>query len=284
MVYVNDVPEADAGDNIEICAGSSGQLDGTNSSGFGTLSYSWSGTGIVSGGNTATPTISTNVNRSYTLTVTDGNGCTDTDVVNVSVTSASANAGTNQTICLGESITLAASGGVSYVWSPAASLSDPNSSSPVATPTSTTTYTVTVTDQDGCTDTDDVVVTVQTNPTLTVSSDQTICRGESVQLSASGSATAYSWSPSTGLNNINLANPTASPSVTTIYTVTATLGTGCTTTDQVIVNVNDLPDADAGRRRRNLSGNRGSASGHRGYILFLESKYGDLALVIYQTL
>ncbi|MBL8003126.1 MAG: PKD domain-containing protein, partial [Flavobacteriales bacterium] len=49
----------------------------------------------------------------------------------------------------------------------------------------------------------------------------------------------YSWSPSTGLSNPNIANPTANPGSTTTYTVTVTqVGQpGCTDTDQVTVTV-----------------------------------------------
>jgi gliding motility-associated-like protein len=47
----------------------------------------------------------------------------------------------------------------------------------------------------------------------------TFCYGNSIQLHASG-GTTYTWQPSIGLNNANIANPIATPSTTTIYTVT----------------------------------------------------------------
>ncbi|QLH47874.1 MAG: hypothetical protein HWD58_21070 [Bacteroidota bacterium] len=57
----------------------------------------------------------------------------------------------------------------------------------------------------------------------------------------------YSWSPSTGLNATNIAEPTASPSSSTTYTVTVTGSNGCTATDVVTVNVNTTPPTvDAG--------------------------------------
>jgi len=46
-----------------------------------------------------------------------------------------------------------------------------------------------------------------------------ICRGESIQLQASG-AYSYQWTPTTGLSNPNIANPIASPTQTTTYTIT----------------------------------------------------------------
>ncbi|OWY21034.1 hypothetical protein C7N43_00940, partial [Sphingobacteriales bacterium UPWRP_1] len=52
--------------------------------------------------------------------------------------------------------------------------------------------------------------------------------------------TTYSWSPTTGLSNPNISNPTASPSVTTTYTLTATQN-GCSATDQVVVTLTSPP-------------------------------------------
>jgi uncharacterized repeat protein (TIGR01451 family) len=54
----------------------------------------------------------------------------------------------------------------------------------------------------------------------------------------------YSWIPSVAINNVNVAQPTVSPSTTTIYTVTVTNSEGCTATSSVTVNVNKvLPTA-----------------------------------------
>src|SRR5206468_7447687 len=64
-----------------------------------------------------------------------------------------------------------------------------------------------------------------------------ICAGSSVQLTASG-GTTYLWSPVTGLSNPNIANPVASPTVTTTYTVVVGNGSGCTGTATATVNVN----------------------------------------------
>ena len=48
---------------------------------------------------------------------------------------------------------------------------------------------------------------------------------------------AYRWIPATGLNNPNIANPTATPSVTTTYILeTSNSGGGCLDTDTVIVH------------------------------------------------
>ncbi|MCB0516581.1 MAG: gliding motility-associated C-terminal domain-containing protein, partial [Bacteroidetes bacterium] len=75
--------------------------------------------------------------------------------------------------------------------------------------------------------------------------DQYLCGGfvnNNVQLSASGGLT-YSWSPVTGLNNPNIANPVINTiSATTTYTVTISDGSGCTDTDQVTIFIQYPPE------------------------------------------
>ncbi|MEM9981054.1 MAG: T9SS type B sorting domain-containing protein [Bacteroidota bacterium] len=61
----------------------------------------------------------------------------------------------------GQRVLLSASGGMSYVWQPALSLSDATSASPVAAPTQTTQYKVIVTSQGGCSSEAFVTVTIE---------------------------------------------------------------------------------------------------------------------------
>jgi hypothetical protein len=70
--------------------------------------------------------------------------------------------------------------------------------------------------------------------------DISVCGGIPVQLNATGGST-FNWSPATGLSCTNCPNPIANPSVTTIYTVTGVLGTSCSNTDQITVNVENVP-------------------------------------------
>lgn len=65
------------------------------------------------------------------------------------------------TIILGESVTLVAGGGVSYVWYPDYFLSDDSIANPVATPIDTIIYNVVMTDLNGCTATKSVKVNVR---------------------------------------------------------------------------------------------------------------------------
>ena len=59
----------------------------------------------------------------------------------------------------------------------------------------------------------------QCPPAMTVCGDMTVTEGSSVQLWAQG-AQVYQWTPAAGLSSDTAHNPTASPSVTTTYTVT----------------------------------------------------------------
>ncbi|MFH1005001.1 MAG: YCF48-related protein [Bacteroidota bacterium] len=144
-----------------------------------------------------------------------------------------ADAGTNQSICPGENATLTATGGVSYLWSTGATMA-----SIIVLPITTTTYTVTVTSAEGCIATDNVIVTVDYVP-ANAGADKIICQGQSVILTASG-GTFYTWS--TGATTTSII---VSPTTTTTYTVTAINSCG-SATDNVVVNVNSLPVANAG--------------------------------------
>ena len=83
-----------------------------------------------------------------------------------------------------------------------------------------------------------------TPPAAVASGTAAICAGQSTPLTGSGGVSC-SWSPATGLSNAASCNPTASPSATTVYTLTVTDGTGCVSTNDptVTVTVNPLPAA-----------------------------------------
>lgn len=72
----------------------------------------------------------------------------------------------------------------------------------------------------------------------------TICSGDSVMIQAYD-ALSYSWSPGATLSDPNIDMPTASPGITTTYTVTMGRGYGCPIVDSTIVTVNPLPSVTA---------------------------------------
>jgi gliding motility-associated-like protein len=233
-VNVNSLPPVNAGTSLSICNGSNANLSVT-----GANTYVWSPAGSLNNPNIPAPIASPSTTTLYTVTGTDLNGCFAQDTITVVVHPIpSANAGSNTSICLGDSTTLNGSGGGTYNWTPAAGLSSTSIANPVATPTVTTTYTVTVMGSGFCTASAQVTVTVNAIPTATASADASICNGGSTMLTVSG-GTSYFWTPSAGLSSSTSASPTASPGTTTTYVVTASNAAGCTDQDTVVVTVSN---------------------------------------------
>ena len=99
------------------------------------------------------------------------------------------NAGSDTAICDGTYRSrLSGSGANSYSWDNGLGAGQSHSVSPSVI----TTYIVTGTGANGCTNTDDIIVTVNALPNVNAGSDTTICDGNSVTLSGSG-ANSYSW-------------------------------------------------------------------------------------------
>ena len=73
-------------------------------------------------------------------------------------------------------------------------------------------------------------------PVAEAGPDETICLGQSVELEGSGGLT-YTWSPSSALNFLNIANPLATPSQDETFYVTTTSPEGCIATDSVTIFV-----------------------------------------------
>ena len=232
-ITVNEIPNITVNDDVFVMIGNSATLTAS-----GANSYSWS-----TGETTASITVTPDVTTTYTVIGYSENGCQITaDVLVTVVEELNANAGEDASICIGESITLSASGGVTYVWNTGAT-----GTSPTFSPTETTTYTVTVTDGFGNSDSDDVTITVNPLPTAYAGEDQSVCAGESVTLSASG-GDSYLWS--TGATSATI---TVNPTEDTIYTVEV-ISNNCSDTDEVAVFTNEGPNIS-------LSGNSTIFSG-----------------------
>jgi len=118
----------------------------------------------------------------------------------------------------------------SYLWSTGATTR-------TITVTAADTYRVKVTASNGCELTDSQEVTGLDDPdvTATATPDQ-INEGESSQLAASG-LLDFTWQPGESLSNSTIAEPTATPLVSTTYTVTGKDGNGCVGTATVDVKV-----------------------------------------------
>ncbi len=215
--------------NTAMCSGSTTTLTAS-----GATSYSWSPAGGLNATTGSTVTSSPLNTTTYTVTGLTG-ACSGSTTVNVSIiTSPTITVSSGTFICSGSSTALTAGGSSTFTWSPATGLSSTSSGTVTASPAATTTYTV-IGGTGTCTNSAMVTVTVIPTPTLSLSSNTMICLGSSVPLSVSG-ATAYVWSPATGLNSTTAATVTASPGSTTTYSVTGSIST-CTASAAVTVTV-----------------------------------------------
>ncbi|MBI5218215.1 MAG: gliding motility-associated C-terminal domain-containing protein [Bacteroidia bacterium] len=170
-----------------------------------------------------------------------------------------ANAGQDTTIPYGTSATLSGSaaggsGSYTYSWSPSSSLVNAALQNPATVALSNTVvFILTVTDNvTGCQGTSTVTVFVS-GSILSVSSSatpNTVCAGNTVQLSAvpsGGSGNySYSWSSNPPGFSSSVSNPAVSSTVTTTYTVTVSDGSN-TATSSSVVTVNSIPVANAGQ-------------------------------------
>ena len=161
--------------------------------------------------------ISASTVGSYVITYTDTDGETATDTISINALPTIVISTSNSSICNGESTTLTASGGSSYVWS-----NGENTPAITVSPTSTTTFTVTGTDSNGCTNTASQSITVNALPTVEISGTLTYCAGATTTLTATAGLSSYLWSTGDTTQSIDVTDG--------IYTVTGTDANGCSAT------------------------------------------------------
>ena len=219
-----------------ICAGQSTTL--TANGGAGT--YSWTpGAGLSSNTGSVvvcTPTGST----TYTVTKTSG-GCTSSTVVTINPTSAQTVAITPSltSICSGQSAALSASGAGPFNWIASSGAFPPATANVTVTPTVTTTYTV-ISGTGTCTNSAVATVSISSPSTVAITpSVSSICPGQSVALSASGTG-PFNWIASSGAFPPATGNVTVTPSTTTSYTVISGTGT-CTSSAVATISVTASP-------------------------------------------
>jgi hypothetical protein len=194
----------------------------------GTLLYSYAGSGTITTFNSTPGQVLTV--QLFSDNNTNGEGF-DLNVIYtnyVALTPTITIAG-KPAICAGEVSSLAANGATSYTWTGLGS-SNPLSISPSAT----TIYSVTGSACDLNSSPVTYTVIVNANPTVSaLASNTLICSGNSVVLTASTSATSYTWNTSATTMSISV-----SPSLTTTYTVNVTNASACSSSALITVNVN----------------------------------------------
>ena len=271
-VTVTPPPNANAGPDRSVCAGVTSTPLGTAP--MVGLTYTWTPATGLSSTTIAQPTVTlpnatgAPIVLTYALTVSSGPGClSSVDSVRVTIVpGATADAGPARTICPGVAsapLGTPARPGYTYSWSPATGLSSTTIAQPTITlpnPTDTpitATYTITATSALGCTATSTVLVTVSPTAVATPGPAISFCSG-TVSGTLGGVAVpgyTYSWSPTTGLSNPYILNPTVTGTNTTgvpivvTYTLIVTSVSGCVATSTVNVTINPGAVADTGPAR-----------------------------------
>lgn len=203
-----------------------------------TMNYVWTPAAGMSGTSMLTPTVSPSVTTTYILTGTNSIGCSSSDSMVVSINPLPlTDAGLDTTVCAGAVLQLNASGAAQYSWEPVAFVSDSSITNPEVVTDVTRTYTVTGTSAEGCSTLDSVTVTVVQMPVVDAGPDIVICLADSVQLSVSGNATSFAWSPASNLSDTTIANPYAFSDTTFTYVVAGSIAPGCTVVDSVTVSI-----------------------------------------------
>ena len=208
----------------------------------GASSYSWEPDTSLSTTSGSAAIAKPGITTTYTVTGTNTTGCSSSASVTITVNPLPIlTVSPSQNICLNESLNLNASGASTYNWSPAAGLSASTGTSVIASPSVTTTYTIVGTTVAGCSGVEQLTLTVDSLPQVTVSQDTSICNGASATL-ASGGANSYLWSPAASLSSASDSIVSATPITMTVYTVTGTGLNGCTLSTSVQVDVRPLPN------------------------------------------
>lgn len=207
-----------------ICAGQSATLTATSPA----TSYTWS-----TGANTNSIVVNPATTTTYSVIGASGS-CSAAGTTTVTINTLPLlmiNGG--GTICAGQTATLTANGANTYTWYPGAITINPI----LVTPISNTTYTVSGSDLIGCTSTETVDVIVGTVGSINISATPaTVCMGETVTLTANGSATSYTWLPSNTIANSITVTPIANQD----YTVVSN-SAGCFSSGVITITVSAPP-------------------------------------------
>jgi len=215
QINVLPLPQINAGNDTVLCAGGLVTLHAS-----GGQNYTWN-----NGIQNAVPFTALS-SASYIVTGLSPAGCANQDtVVVVANPVPNVNAGNDVSTCSGQAVILSGIGGFNLQWNNGIQDSVP------FYPTGNGTYIVTGMSNDGCYGTDTLNVSVGTLPDISAGSDQVICQGDSVVLSANGGS-SYQWS------NGAVNDAAFFPTQTITLSVTGFSGAGCSNNDTLTITVN----------------------------------------------
>ncbi|ACU60440.1 T9SS C-terminal target domain-containing protein [Chitinophaga pinensis] len=186
LVRVLPAPVLELGRDSIVCNGLAVTLD----AGAGFRTYRWQD------GSTAQTYIVNGMTGRYYVTTTDycNNVFSDTIRVNYRSLADFSVYPTDTTLCSPSPINFLATGGDTYVWTPATYLNNASISNPVGTPTASIVYNVMISDT-VCMRNQQLTATIhiETPPTLELGADTIICNGAAVTLDAGAGFQTYRW-------------------------------------------------------------------------------------------
>lgn len=207
----------------------------------GASSYTWSPALQLSATTGSTVASTATANTVYTVTGMDANSCVSSRTSAVTVNPLPLLSLNSTSICPGQqTATLTVTGAATYSWLPATGLSSTTGASVLANPAVAITYTVTGTDVNGCSNNARAGVGLYTLPVV-VSNSAAICFAQQTASLVASGGNSYSWTPATGLGSVTGPSVTATPSVSTNYTLTGTDLNGCYDDTVITVQVYAIP-------------------------------------------
>lgn len=222
-----------------ICPGQTATLNVSGAS-----SYTWNN---LYSGNSYTDTPAANTVYSVTGEALGcyGNGLGSAIIKPVPVLTLSP---AGNTVCAGKSFSFSVSGGTAAVWNGPSAFSSLflSNTIPAVVAGQAGVYQTTVTAVNNCTASGSVSLTVNPLPLVSISpANASVCvTSASLNLTANGTATQYTWQPAASVTVVNNQITTATPGSSSVYSVTGSLN-GCTATAQSTLSVVQLPVVSA---------------------------------------
>ena len=188
--------------------------------------------------------------RTVTFIVSNSKGCIDTVTKQITVSDKPLLIlpSRDTALCDNDSVRLIAQSepNVTISWTPLTNIINSDSANPVVYPKDSMYYYVDV-NSNGCKNRDSVKVRVYKFITVNAGPDSSICLTDTIILKPLTVATSYIWQPQTAIVGSNtVKNPVVSPTVATLYTISANLGR-CPSKDSVWVYPYPYPTDSVGK-------------------------------------
>ena len=266
--YIIPIPTLSVTAPASICGGSQTFTIAVTSTVSSFDSYTWlpttnlytnaAATIPYTGGTASQLYVKGNVTGSNTYTINASNsvnGCVNTTTSSVTIKESAVNMSLSISpgvICSGSTTSLSVSSGntsvspnpanYTYSWTSSPTGFTASTASTTANPTISATYSAVITNTvSNCAISGTISVVVNPYPTVTLTPvASSICTGQSATVTATGSATNYTWSPIAN----NTATAVVNPTVSTTYTLVSTAN-GCSVSNTVGITVNPKPSVSA---------------------------------------